>query len=220
MPSYRAYQNDPIKQKARTAWRNMTRRCYCPQTRGFHRYGGRGIEICAEWYDSFLPFYEWSLENGIAFGLTIDRIDNDGNYSPDNCRWVTPKGQANNRSTNRIIKFNGERKTIQQWAEVVGISSQAMTERVESGLWSLEEGLTLPQNGRGRRYPALRKRVSQYSVDGELISTFDSVTAAAKATGAPTSNISRALTNSSTARGYYWKYATGHESRDGETSSF
>ncbi len=206
-----SYPKDPIKQKACTAWSNMKYRCYCPQSRGYHRYGGRGIEVCDEWFDSFLPFYEWSLENGIAFGLTIDRIDNDGNYSPDNCRWVTPKVQSNNTCKNRIIDFKGERKTVQQWAETIGISHQAMSERLESDSWSLEEILTTPLNGRERRYPTLRKRVLQYSLDGELINTFDSVTAAAKALSAPSSNISRALTQSCTARGYYWKYAPGEE---------
>lgn len=208
-----AYSKDPIKRKACMAWRNMKHRCYCPQSRGYHRYGGRGIEVCDEWFESFLPFYEWSLENGIAFGLTIDRIDNDGNYSPDNCRWVTPKVQSNNTCRNRIVDFKGERKTVQQWAEIIGLSHQALSERLESDSWSLEEILTIPKNGRERKYPALRKRVLQYSLDGELINTFDSVTAAAKALSAPSSNISRALTKSCTSRGYYWKYAPGDENQ-------
>jgi hypothetical protein len=185
----------------------MKYRCYSPTCRGFHRYGGRGIAICKEWRDSFIPFYEWSLLNGIALGLTIERKDNDADYSPDNCEWATPKKQGNNRSTNVVVEFEGERKTVQQWADSLGITHEAMNNRLKSDLWSLEEALTTPMRSRKEEHPALRKRVSQYSLDGEFINTFESVTAAAGTVGAPTSNISRALTGGYTSRGYYWKYA-------------
>ena len=206
-----AYKNDPIKRKANTAWKNMKRRCYNPSHRDFHRYGGRGIGICDEWRDSFIPFYEWSLSNGIALDLTIERKNNDANYSPDNCEWATHKTQGNNRSTNVVVEFDGGSKTVQQWADSLGISHESMDKRLKSDLWSLEEALTTPMHGRKPKHPALRKKVSQYSLDGELMNTFESVTSAAKAVGAPTSNISRALTGGYTSRGYYWKYADGGE---------
>ena len=117
-------------------------RCHNPQHPNRKMYGDRGIVVCPEWH-TFVPFYGWALANGYKSGLTLDRIDNNGNYTPENCRWVTPKINANNRSNNRRITFNGCTKTVQEWADAVGITNQAMADRLSSPHWDLGDALTI-----------------------------------------------------------------------------
>lgn len=85
------------KDKIYKVWTSLKQRCNNPNCTGYYRYGGRGISYCEEW-EQFKPFYDWSISHGYEEGLTIDRIDNDGNYEPNNCRWVTHKENCNNRS--------------------------------------------------------------------------------------------------------------------------
>lgn len=83
-------------------WSNMKTRCYNPKTVEFHRYGGRGVYVCDEWRSDFLAFHSWCMENGFKDGLQIDRIDNDGPYEPDNCRFVTPTENIRNSSATKL----------------------------------------------------------------------------------------------------------------------
>lgn len=96
----------------------MKQRCYNVNHNSYKNYGGRGIEICDEWIGSYQKFKEWALENGYKKGLTIDRIDNDGNYEPGNCRWVDIEVQANNKRSNLNIEIDGEVKTLAEWCKL------------------------------------------------------------------------------------------------------
>ena len=107
----------------------MKDRCHSPNAEKYHRYGGRGIRVCDEWLNSFEAFYEWSMANGYREDLTIDRIDNDGNYEPSNCRWATNEEQANNRGHHILLEINGETKTIAQWSKETGLKYRTIHAR-------------------------------------------------------------------------------------------
>ena len=89
-------------------WNTMRQRCLNPNNHKFSEYGGRGITVCDEWKDSFEAFRDWAVANGYEEHLSIDRINNDGNYCPENCRWATAKEQANNRRKRRMLKKPSE----------------------------------------------------------------------------------------------------------------
>ena len=128
------------------AWDSMKYRCYNENCNHYKIYGGRGIIVCDEWLDKengFLNFMNWSFENGFDEYKSIDRIDNDGNYEPDNCRWTDTKTQANNKSVNKIITYKGESKTMSQWAEEFKIRYGTFVKRLENG-WNMERALNEP----------------------------------------------------------------------------
>ena len=106
----------------------MHDRCSNPRHKNFDRYGGRGIRICPEW-SSFDAFAEWATGSGYAEGLTIDRIDNDGDYTPENCRWATRSEQNNNRSTCIMVEYDGKKMTLKQAAAEAGLPYQALRQR-------------------------------------------------------------------------------------------
>lgn len=101
-------------------WSGMLQRCKNPNDKLYHRYGGRGIEVCEEWND-FENFYNWAIENNYKPELTIDRINNDDGYYPKNCRWADRITQSNNTSQNRRITYRGITKTISEWARLLGL---------------------------------------------------------------------------------------------------
>lgn len=110
-------------------WSAMRERCYRINHMHYENYGGRGIEICEEWKD-FVRFKEWAIKNGYDETLTIDRINNDGNYEPNNCRWVTFLEQANNRRSNHIIFVNGIRMTLAECSRLYNIPKSTVRWRV------------------------------------------------------------------------------------------
>ena len=124
------------------SWKHMKERCYNPCCKHYRYWGGRGITVCDAWRIDFLAFKEWALANGYKKGLTIDRIDNDGNYEPSNCRWATKKEQSNNRRCLRYLTYKGETKTISEWSRITGIKVTTLYMRVTAYGWSVERALT------------------------------------------------------------------------------
>lgn len=124
-------------------WLGMRTRCNNPNHKDFKYYGQRGIKVCDEW-NNYLTFKKWSLEHGYADNLTLDRTDSDGDYCPDNCRWVTRIEQGRNRRSNHLLTYNGETKTMTEWSELSGISYGVLKARINSYGFSVEEALTMP----------------------------------------------------------------------------
>jgi hypothetical protein len=133
------------KERLYQTWKNMRRRCFDPTNNRWEHYGGKGITICPEWND-YVLFREWAMSSGYNDDLTIDRIDVNGNYCPDNCRWVDAKTQANNVSRNHIIEYEGKKMTMSEFAGYLGISYSALQHRIERG-WDMKSIVTTPQRG-------------------------------------------------------------------------
>lgn len=138
--SARATRHGAAKTKAYFSWWNMKNRCERTNHVYYKDYGGRGIKICERWLD----FANFLADMGQPDGdLCLERIDNDGNYEPSNCRWATRKEQANNRRSSAFIEFQDERLTLQQWSERLGIKRATIALRLKTG-WSVEKALTQP----------------------------------------------------------------------------
>lgn len=121
----------------------MKDRCYRQGNKLYRRYGGRGIEVCSEWRESFSLFRSWAERAGYRKGLEIDRIDNNGHYAPDNCRWTTKQANARNKSTNRMLTAYGETKTMMDWSEDprCEVNYYTLRSRIYISGWEVEEAL-------------------------------------------------------------------------------
>lgn len=131
-------------------YNGMKHRCYNPKNYKYKNYGGRGITICQEWQEDFINFYTWAINNNYADNLSIDRINANGNYEPDNCRWVNMKTQQNNRTNNHLLTFGNETHSINEWAEILNIKRETIKSRLFLG-WSISKALTTPVRPRNQQ---------------------------------------------------------------------
>lgn len=121
-------------------WADMKKRCYCTKNKAYKYYGARGISVCSEWKENFDAFRLWALSHGYADNLTLDRIDVNGPYSPENCRWVTIQEQFLNRRSNRYFEYRGNRYTISQLSKLSGVSYEVLYYRLTHG-WPVEQAM-------------------------------------------------------------------------------
>ena len=148
------------------AWQGMNQRCYNKNNRAYSIYGGRGIKVCDDWKD-FKKFRDWALLNGYderlgRSGCTIDRIDVNGNYCPENCRWIGMKEQTRNRRTNKVISFNGEKHCLSEWEEKLHFNAGVIYGRLKKG-FTIEEAILVPFGLTRKQYYRLKggKRCNQ-----------------------------------------------------------
>jgi hypothetical protein len=114
-------------------WRAMKSRCHNLKNPGYKNYGGRGIYVNKNWRFNFKIFYDWAINNGYQDNLQINRIDNNQSYLPENCNWVSPRDNSNNRRNNRYILFNNKKQTLQQWLRDLNISRNQFYYRIKKG---------------------------------------------------------------------------------------
>lgn len=112
--------------KIQSAWSHMKQRCFNPNCKEYEHYGGRGITVCDEWKNSVAEFAKWAYENGYENNLTLDRIDNNGNYEPNNCRWVSMEVQENNKRNNRYYDIDSGSYTLSQIAKMYSVSRDSL----------------------------------------------------------------------------------------------
>lgn len=124
---------DAKKLKLYGVWNTMKSRCNRPTSAAYKRYGGRGISICNEWKESYQAFKRWALMAGYREGLSIDRINNNGSYCPENCRWITMSKQSENKRSNIWLTHNGQTHIISQWAKILSVPSGRLFHRYHRG---------------------------------------------------------------------------------------
>ena len=136
----RLYNNLPYnksQKRLNNIWRGIIKRCYNVQNPAYKNYGKRGIIVCDDWKNNFINFYNWAVNNGYADNLTIDRINNNGNYEPSNCRWVTQYVQNRNQRSNKIFTYNGKTLCLADWSKVLNIPYTTLIYRLKH--WSIEK---------------------------------------------------------------------------------
>lgn len=125
-------------------YRGMVKRCYDVNDPNYKRYGARGIKICEQWLNDNNSFREWAVSHGYREDLQIERIDNDGNYCPENCKWITKYEQSLNRRSSVRITYNGKAQTLKEWSRELGINNTTLHNRINYYGWSIEKAFTTP----------------------------------------------------------------------------
>lgn len=134
------YKNGLSKTRVRFIYNNMKERCYNKNNKAYKYYGARGIKICDEWLKDFINFYNWAINNGYKEDLSIDRINVDGNYEPNNCKWSTFQEQISNRTNTVKIEYNNIIKPLTEWARQYKIPITTLRSRLDRG-WTVERAL-------------------------------------------------------------------------------
>lgn len=131
--------------KLYAVWRSIKTRCNNTADKNYKNYGARGIKMCDEWLHDFMSFYTWAMNNGYKEGLSIDRINNNGNYEPNNCQWTTREVQSRNIRSNRNYTINGVTHCLKDWCYVYNIKYNKVFDRIHKLGWPIEEALEMKE---------------------------------------------------------------------------
>lgn len=142
---HKKYENSKVGEALYSAWSGMMHRCYDTNHHKYSSYGARGIKICNEWQNNYDVFYNWAINNGYKLGLWLERINNNGNYCPENCRWATRKEQMRNTRRTKYIHYQGEMLCLAEWCENLNLCYSTIINRLNRG-WSIERAFETPTN--------------------------------------------------------------------------
>lgn len=142
-----AYKHGESKSPLYILWSNMKARCNNSNSSDYGRYGAKGIKVCNEWANNYNTFKKWAISNGYNENLTIDRINNNGNYEPNNCRFVNRKIQANNTRNCVYYSYNGNQYTLSELSEIVDIPKGTLWNRINVLGWDFNKAITTPIRG-------------------------------------------------------------------------
>lgn len=180
----------------------MKERCYNFKSPRYKYYGARNIKMCNEWVDKengLMSFYNWAINNGYKDSLTLDRINNDGNYEPNNCRWTTMKEQSNNKRNNRYITYNGKTHTLMEWCRIFDIDYKLTHQRIVILGWEVDKAFFYSKK-------KIRK-VVQLDKNYKIIKIWDNIAKIQKEKGYNGSSIGMCCNNKrKTAYGFIWKF--------------
>lgn len=132
------YKHGECRSRLYSVYCEIKNRCYNKRDKSYKWYGAKGIKVCEKWSD-YILFQRWAYAHGYKEGMSLDRIDNTKDYSPDNCRWVNAKVQANNKSNNHYLTYKGRTQTLIQWSEELGINYDTLKSRINRSHWSVEK---------------------------------------------------------------------------------
>lgn len=193
------------KTKLYKIWGSMKQRCLNMNDKGYKNYGGRGITVCDEWKNDFISFYQWSVNNGYQEGLTIDRINNNGNYEPSNCRWTDNFTQQSNTRKNVYLTIDGETKILSEWQRISKISPYAFYKRYNEGIRGKE--LLKPTR------KSYKGKIIQKDLNGNVVKIWDSLKEIEiffNVKGTLISDVCRKKGLHKTAYGYKWEHYKEH----------
>jgi hypothetical protein len=193
------------KTRIHSIWWNMLSRCKNKNVKAYKDYGGRGITVCDEWANDFVNFYNWAMENGYNDNLTIERIDVNKGYNPDNCKFISPEEQAHNKRNSVMITYSNETHQISYWANKFNISRDILWERLFVLNWSVEKALLTPV----RKIKNKNKPIYQYDTDYNFIKKWENSVEIKNICGYNTSNIIKCCCGErNIASGYIWSFTT------------
>ncbi len=162
-------------------YQQMLGRCYNANNRAYKNYGARGITVCDEWKNDILNFIKWAENSNRENGLTLDRINNNKNYCPENCKWSTSKEQNNNRRDNHLILAFGETKNIKQWSEDKRCKTtyDILLKRICQNNWDYEKAILTKSKTINKKYLAFNeeKTLREWSNDNKCLTNFNTLKA-------------------------------------------
>lgn len=151
-------------------WHGIKRRCLCETDARYHQYGGRGIKVCEEWLASFDNFAEWALSNGYSDDLTIERIDVNGNYCPENCKWIRLREQSFNKRDTKWVEYKGEYIQLKNLCEREKVCYDTVHDRIYKRGWSVDNAIETPSHrGVSLRHKCLMKGINYETVRSRIL---------------------------------------------------